>query len=204
MDSPASKTGIAPASSPVSDVPTMSLSMTINGQAVGPMDVPEDLMLVELLQEYLNLTGTRLMCGQGVCRACTVLLDDGEISKPMLACITGVAGLQGKKIRTVEAHATTDAAGQVRPSPVQQAFLDHFSFQCSFCTPGFVNAATALVERLQREPVAADKVEHEVVQALDGNLCRCTGYVRYVTAVRELVLATPGLTRGGNPKRQTS
>jgi aerobic-type carbon monoxide dehydrogenase small subunit (CoxS/CutS family) len=82
---------------------------------------------------------------------------------------------------------------------VQQAFLDHFSLQCSYCTPGFVNAGTALLERLERTPVSRDRIEDVVLEALDGNICRCTGYVRYLTALRDLILATPGLTSDGEP-----
>ena len=78
---------------------------------------------------------------------------------------------------------------------MQQAFLDHFSFQCGYCTPGFVNAATVLIERLRRAPIARDDVEATVAAALESHICRCTGYVRYYAAVRDLILTTPGLTR---------
>lgn len=183
----------------VTDIPLASVTLTINGEQVGPLEVPEDLMLVELLHEWQGLTGTRVSCGQGVCNACAVLLDEGEASRTVPACITGVVALQGKRIRTVEAHARIDEAGRVIPSPLQQAFLDHFSFQCSYCTPGFVNAATALIERLARDPVAEDTVEQVVLDALSPNLCRCTGYVRYLSAVKDLILRTPGLTLAGAP-----
>jgi aerobic-type carbon monoxide dehydrogenase small subunit (CoxS/CutS family) len=79
-------------------------------------------------------------------------------------------------------------------SPVQQAFLDQFSFQCGYCTPGFVNAATVLMERLKRAPIARRDVERTVASALESHICRCTGYVRYYQAVRDVILATPGLT----------
>ncbi len=83
-------------------------------------------------------------------------------------------------------------------SPVQLAFLDNFSFQCSYCTPGFVNAGTALVERLERSPISRDQVEDAVLEAMNGNICRCTGYVRYLSALRDLILETPGLTIAGD------
>lgn len=175
----------------------LTVSMRINGADTGPVDLPEDLMLLEYLQEYLNLTGTRYGCGQGVCRACSVIHDGADGPEVVAACITGIAWANGRSFRTVEGHATRDDDGTVTQlSPVQQAFLDHFSFQCSYCTPGFVAAATALVERLKIEPVARDDVEDVVLAALDRNICRCTGYVRYLEATRDVILNTPGLTTG--------
>ncbi|ETX30360.1 (2Fe-2S)-binding protein [Roseivivax isoporae LMG 25204] len=180
--------------------------MTINGAPVGPVDIPEDLMMLEFLQEYVNLTGTRYGCGQGVCLACGIILDEDDgTSRLVPACITGAAYLDGRSVRTVEGHAARGPDGQVtRLSPIQRAFLEHFSFQCSYCTPGFVNAATVLVERLERAPVPRDEVEATVLAAMDGNICRCTGYVRYLTAVRDVILSTPGLTRGSDPGSRAS
>ena len=155
-------------------------------------------MLVDVLHEYLGLTGTRVVCGQGVCRACTVIVDEAGGSREVRSCITGAHDFEGRAIRTVEGHAKRDAAGRiVELSPVQQAFLDHYSFQCGFCTPGFVNAATVLIEKLQKSPVAREELEATITEALDPHLCRCTGYVRYCQAVRAVVLATPGLVRNG-------
>ncbi len=179
---------------------TVSVSMTVNGAAVGPIAIPDDLMMLEFLQEYLNLTGTRFACGQGACRACTILVDGEDGPMTALACVTGAIWFNGRRVRTVEGHATRGADGEVTAlSPVQQAFLDHFSFQCSYCTPGFVNAGTALVERLERAPVSRDRVEDAVLEAMNGNICRCTGYVRYLSALRDLILNTPGLTVVGEP-----
>ena len=180
----------------------IQFSATINRKPVGPIDLPKDLMMIEFLQEYAGLNGTRLGCGQGVCRACTIIVDDpqkGATTVP--ACITGVAWLNGKTIRTVEGIATVDDKGVVKPSPVQQAFLTHFAFQCGYCTPGFVNSATALVERLAKHPVAADDVETVIEQQLEPHICRCTGYVRYYAAVRDVVLSTPGLTTGQRTRK---
>ncbi|SNT75795.1 (2Fe-2S)-binding protein [Paracoccus seriniphilus] len=176
----------------------ISFSATINGQKIGPMDLPQDLMMVELLQEYLNLTGTRLSCGQGVCSACTIIIDDpdkGSYTVP--ACVTGVTWVNGRTVRTIEGIAGRDDQGNPVPSPIQMAFLEHFAFQCSYCTPGFVNGATALIERLQRQPIPSDQVEAAVLEALDRHICRCTGYVRYYEAVRDVILSTPGLTTDG-------
>lgn len=181
-------------STPVSR--TRPLMLHINGVQQKPFDVPEDMMLVDVLHEYLGLTGTRLACGQGVCRACTVIVDDADGSREVRSCITGAHWFDGKRIRTVEGHAKRDDTGAITAlSPVQQAFLDHFSFQCGYCTPGFVNAATVLLEKLEKSPVARADVETTITEALDPHLCRCTGYVRYYQAVKDLVLKTPGLVR---------
>ncbi|WP_206601929.1 (2Fe-2S)-binding protein [Oceaniglobus indicus] len=183
----------------------LTVRMQINGKQTQPMDLPEDLMLLEYLQEYLNLTGTRYGCGQGVCRACAVIHDAADGPRVVPACITGVAWANGRSFRTVEGHATRDDQGAVTQlSAIQQAFLDHFSFQCSYCTPGFVAAATTLVERLQTAPVARDDVEDVVLEALNENICRCTGYVRYLQATRDVILNTPGLTTDEVATRDTA
>ncbi len=174
-----------------------ALSLHINGKPHGPLQVPEDMMLVDVLHEYLGLTGTRFGCGQGECRACTVIVDDADGSREVRSCITGAHWFAGKRIRTIEGHARRNAQGEIVAfSPVQQAFLDHYSFQCGYCTPGFVNAATVLLERLAKAPIPASEVEATISAALDPHLCRCTGYVRYYQAVKELILKTPGLTTG--------
>ncbi|WP_047217316.1 MULTISPECIES: (2Fe-2S)-binding protein [Delftia] len=191
------------------------LSLTVNGQSVGPMDVPEGMPMIDFLHEYLNLTGSRLGCGIGECRACTIIVDGPEGSREMRTCITGAHYFQGRKVRTIEgiadpagadtappsAPGASGTSGQPRKviaiSPVQQKYLEHFSFQCGYCTPGFVIAATVLVERLAKAPIRAADVEQVVGEALQPHLCRCTGYVRYYAAVKDLVLNTPGLTLKG-------
>ena len=173
------------------------VSLTVNGQQVGPLQVPAGLMMIDLLHEYLHLTGSRLGCGQGVCHACVVILDkpDGT-SEEIRTCITGANFFDGKSIRTIEGHAQRDEQGEVVAlSPIQQKFLEHFSFQCGYCTPGFVNAATVLIERLKLHPVARDQVEQTITEALNDHICRCTGYVRYYEAVKDVVLTMPGLVK---------
>ncbi|GAB4197731.1 MAG: (2Fe-2S)-binding protein [Wenzhouxiangellaceae bacterium] len=175
---------------------SQTIQLQINGQTIGPIEVDEQLMMIELLHEHLNLTGTKFGCGIGICHACVIVVDDeAGKSHTERTCITPAHRFNGKKVRTVEGHATTDTQGEIKQlSPVQQAFLEHYSFQCGWCTPGFVNEATALVERLQREPIDRAQVEAVVEQALGQHICRCTGYVRYYQAVRDLILKTPGLT----------
>jgi aerobic-type carbon monoxide dehydrogenase small subunit (CoxS/CutS family) len=178
---------------------TKPITLHLNGKTVGPVPVPEGIMMVDFLHEYLDLTGSRLGCGQGVCRACVVILDkpDGS-SEEVRSCITGAHYFEGKKVRTVEGIGQHDDKGNVVAlSPIQQKFLERFSFQCGYCTPGFVNAATVLLERLARAPVSKGQVEGVISAALNGHICRCTGYVRYFMAVKEVVLGTPGLVKDG-------
>jgi aerobic-type carbon monoxide dehydrogenase small subunit (CoxS/CutS family) len=107
----------------------------------------------------------------------------------MRTCINGAATFAGKRVRTVEAHAK-----EGRLSNVQQAFVDHFAFQCGYCTAGFINEATCLIEDLALNPVSPDALKGRIEASLGNHLCRCTGYVRYYEAVRDLVLADPKLT----------
>jgi aerobic-type carbon monoxide dehydrogenase small subunit (CoxS/CutS family) len=168
-----------------------SISLKVNGAAVGPHEIPEGLSMNEYLREYLNLTGTKFGCGIGQCSACVVILDDPDgTSSTVHTCITGADFFAGKSIRTIEGVAKD---GEL--TAVQAAFLDHFAFQCGYCTPGFVNEGQVLVESLARSPVPRAEVEARILQALDGHVCRCTGYVRYYAALREVILADPKLTR---------
>ncbi len=172
------------------------VTVTINDQVYGPMDVPEGLLTIDFLHEYVALTGSRMGCGQGICHACVVILDnDNGVNEELRTCITGIHYLNGKKIRTVEGHAAPDADGQQKISNIQQAFIDNFSFQCGYCTPGFVNAATVFAEGLMRNPIPKADLDDAIIKALDNHICRCTGYVRYYNAVKEVVLNTPGLIK---------
>jgi aerobic-type carbon monoxide dehydrogenase small subunit (CoxS/CutS family) len=101
--------------------------------------------------------------------------------------VVAAVNFNGKAIRTVEGHAK---GGEL--STLQKAFVEHFAFQCGYCTPGFLNESQVLLERLARHPVARADLEKVIAEALDGHLCRCTGYVRYHEAVRDVVLADAG------------
>lgn len=174
------------------------VSMTVNGKSVGPFDVPVGMPMIDFLHDYLNLTGTRFGCGQGVCHACTVmeLADDGT-STESRTCIYDAHYFDGRSIRTIEGHAEYNAEGQVTEiTPVQKAFIDHFSFQCGYCTPGFVTGATVFIENLKTSPVRRAELEKAIEDALEIHICRCTGYVRYYEAVRDLAIATPGCVVG--------
>jgi aerobic-type carbon monoxide dehydrogenase small subunit (CoxS/CutS family) len=178
------------------NLPTRPLTVTINGRRHGPIDVPVGMMMIDVLHEMLDLTGSRLGCGLGICSACVVIWDhDDQTSEEVPTCVADAHFFDGKRIRTIEGAAQRNDKGEiVALSPVQQAFLDRFSFECGYCTPGFVNAATVLIERLERKPVPRGEVEATVAAALETHICRCTGYVRYYEAVRDVILATPGLT----------
>jgi aerobic-type carbon monoxide dehydrogenase small subunit (CoxS/CutS family) len=162
-------------------LPSRKLTVTINGRRHGPIDVPEGMMMIDVLHEMLGLTGSRLGCGIGICHACVVIWDrDDRTSEEVQTCITGADFFDGKRIRTIEGIAGSNDKGDVLLSRVQQAFLGQFSFQCGYCTPGFVNAATILIERLKRAPVPRTDVEAAVAAALESHICRCTGYVRTI------------------------
>ena len=164
-----------------------SLTVTINGRAYGPQDVRDDLTMNDFLREYLGMTGTKFGCGAAQCLSCAVIIDNPDgTSYTSPTCIVSAASFDGKAIRTVEGHARN---GEL--TALQKAFIDHFAFQCGYCTAGFLNEAQVLLERLARKPVARAELEQTITDALDGHICRCTGYVKYHEAVREVILAEP-------------
>ncbi len=141
----------------------------VNGQAV-TVSVEPWWTLVRVLREELHLAGTKVGCEEGDCGTCTVLVD----GKAVKSCIYPVMKAQGSNILTIEGLRQKD--GQLHP--LQQAFLDHFAVQCGYCTPGMIMVSVAL---LGENPRATDE---EIRAALSGNLCRCTGYVKIIDAVR--------------------
>ncbi|WP_428491872.1 (2Fe-2S)-binding protein [Rhodopila sp.] len=164
-----------------------ALSLTINGRTVGPIEVCDDLSMNDFLREVLGMTGTKFGCGAAQCLSCAVIVDaDDGSSATRPTCIAAALDFQGARIRTVESHA---ASGVL--TKLQVSFIEHFAFQCGYCTPGFLNEAQVLLERLARTPIAREDVERTIAEALDGHLCRCSGYVKYHQAVREVVLADP-------------
>ena len=166
----------------------IALSVTINGRTYGPTDVRDDLSMNDFLREYLGMTGTKFGCGVAQCLSCVVIVDNPDgTSQTSPTCVVAAARFDGKSIRTVEGHAKN---GEL--SPLQKAFVTHFAFQCGYCTAGFLNEGQVLLERLERKPVARADLDRTIAEALDGHLCRCTGYIKYHAAVRDVVLADPG------------
>ena len=149
------------------------LNVTINGRPL-QAEVEPQTLLVELLREQLALTGTHVGCDTAQCGCCTVLLDGDAVK----ACSVLALQAAGRAVTTVEGLAAADG----RLHPVQEAFVACHGLQCGFCTPGMMMAATGL---LQAQPPGRVPDESEIVQALEGNLCRCTGYVNIVAAVKQ-------------------
>ena len=119
--------------------------------------------------------------------SCAVIVDNPDgTSHTSPTCVVPAVNFAGKSIRTVEGHAK---GGEL--TPLQKRFIEHFAFQCGYCTPGFLNEGQVLLERLANKKVARADLEKTIAEALDGHLCRCTGYVKYHEAVRDVILADP-------------
>ena len=162
-----------------------ALAITINGRSIPRTEVRDDLTMNDFLREYLGMTGTKFGCGAAQCLSCAVIVDDPDgTSHTSPTCVVSAASFNGKSIRTVEGHARN---GEL--SALQKAFIEHFAFQCGYCTAGFLNEGQVLLERLARQPVARAELEATIAEALDGHICRCTGYIKYHEAVRDVILA---------------
>ena len=146
------------------------MTFTINGE-IYEDEIDVRRTLLEILRENFGLTGTKKGCNEGECGTCTVLLD----GKPVASCLVLAVEAQGKSIETVEG---LERNGEL--NRLQQAFIEHGAFQCGFCTPGVLMAAKGL---LNENPKPS---EEEVRRAIAGNLCRCTGYNKYVEAILDV------------------
>jgi len=155
------------------DAPT---SFTLNGKSV-TVRSPRDRMLVWVLRDELGLTGTKVGCEAGLCLACTVVVDGDAVP----SCSTSLGDVAGKAVTTIEG-----LEKEGRLDPVQKAFQDHHAFQCGYCTSGMIMAGWAF---LTKKPKAS---RAEIVEALEGNLCRCGAHVRIIDAVE-----SAGKARGG-------
>ncbi len=147
------------------------LQLTLNGRARVDA-VPDNLLLLYYLRELVGLTGTKTGCDGGECGACTVLIDD----EPRLSCLMLAASVAGRRVDTVE---SLGEDGQL--SAVQRGFHEKLGSQCGYCTPGFIMSSVGL---LRRNPRPTDD---EIRAALGGNICRCTGYVKIIEAVKHAI-----------------
>jgi len=146
-----------------------SINLLINGQTVR-VDAQPNETLLAVLREQLDLTGSKYGCGEGQCGACTVLID----GKAHRSCITPVSSVANKAVTTIEGL----ARGQ-HLHPVQQAFIDEDAMQCAYCTSGMIMSAVALLNN-KRNPT-----DEEILQFMQGNICRCGTYPRIVSAIRK-------------------
>lgn len=147
----------------------MNLQFTLNGKAWSVEFEPEE-TLAEVLRNQLNLNGTKVSCEVQVCGACTVLVD----GLPVSSCTFLAYEARGRKVTTIEGLEKPDGTLH----PLQQAFIDEFAFQCGYCTPGMIMTAKALLDE-NPKPTRA-----EIIHYMDGNICRCTGYVPIIAAIQ--------------------
>jgi aerobic carbon-monoxide dehydrogenase small subunit len=146
----------------------MKISFQVNSKAVD-VECGAEETLAEVLRNTLNLNGTKVSCEVQVCGACTVLVD----GLPVSACTYLAYEARGKRVTTIEGLERPDGTLH----PIQQAFIDDFAFQCGFCTPGMIMSAKALLDE-NPQPT-----REEIIHHMDGNICRCTGYVPIVAAI---------------------
>lgn len=146
---------------------THPLTMTINRRSV-TVEIDADELLVDVLRDRLGLIGTKVGCNEGECGACTVIMD-GEA---VLSCLIPALRAEGRQIITIEGLSDGDAL-----HPLQRAFVEHGAVQCGYCIPGFIMSAKALLD------VNPHPNRDEIKEAIAGNLCRCTGYVKIIEAI---------------------
>src|SRR5579864_633309 len=157
--------------------------LNINGR-VYPTDADPDASLLFVLRDHLDLTGSKYGCGEGQCGACTVLID----GKARRSCITRLGEVAQKQITTIEGLAKGDQL-----HPLQQAFLDEDAMQCAYCTSGMIMSAVALLQKNARPD------EKEIIDFMDGNVCRCGTYSRIVRAIQKAAKAqAPAVAKGAS------
>ena len=145
-----------------------TVSFRLNGKPIS-VHADDERMLLWVLRSDLALSGTKFGCGEGLCGACTVVLDDQAVR----SCVTPLKSVAGKRVLTIE------GLGSVHIHAIQQAFLDHHAFQCGYCTPGMIMNAYALLRKTPRP------TREQIIDAMDDNLCRCGAHVRIVAAIQQ-------------------
>ncbi|HNS76431.1 (2Fe-2S)-binding protein [Mesotoga prima] len=146
----------------------MKISFTLNNERLS-MDVVEDMRLLDFLRDELGLTGTKEGCGEGECGACTVIID----GKAVNSCLVLLPEIDGSEVTTIEGLSKD---GEL--DTIQKAFVDEGAVQCGFCTPGMIMSAKALLDRNDSPS------DEEIMEAIEGNLCRCTGYYKIIQAIK--------------------
>ncbi len=147
------------------------IQFTVNGKGSKVTTDPARTLL-DVLREDLALTGTKYGCGEGACRACTVLLD----GKAVQSCRLPISSVAGRKIETIESLCPADAPND-QLHPVQKAFIEHEAMQCGYCIPGMIMTTVGLLRD------RSNPTREQIIQALNGNLCRCCGYSNILKAV---------------------
>ena len=149
---------------------TLPLTMTVNGRQV-TLQIESDELLVDVLRDRLDLIGTKIGCNEGECGACTVIMDGQSV----LSCLIPALRAQGREVITIEGLSDGDIL-----HPLQRAFVEHGAVQCGYCTPGFIMSAKALLDE------SPHPSREEIKEAIAGNLCRCTGYVKIIEAIESV------------------
>ena len=158
-----------------------TMRLAINGHSYA-VEADPGTSLLSVLREQLDLTGSKYGCGEGLCGACTVLVD----GKAQRSCITKVGAVTQKQITTIEGLASGFGPGEDRLHPVQEAFLEAGAMQCGYCTSGMIMSAVALLQK-NAQPTRAD-----IVDFMDGNVCRCGTYARIMGAIEKAASAMKG------------
>lgn len=157
------------------------INLTVNGDSIEAL-VNENMTLLDFLRDQLGLTGTKKGCEQGECGACTVQLDD----LPINSCSTLAVECDGREVTTIEGVAKD---GKLHPIQVQ--FIDKWALQCGYCTPGMIISAKCLLEK------NPNPTELEIREAIEGNLCRCTGYAKIVEAIQAAAADMAAIVKEG-------
>jgi len=153
----------------VSNLKEVTISFKLNGKDY-TLTVPTNTTLLQIIRDKVKLTGTKRGCAKGECGACTVIFN----GKIVDSCLVLAPKVDGAEITTVEGIGTFD-----NPHPIQKAFVEEGAVQCGFCTPGFVVSSYALLSKIPKP------TEEEIREGLSGNLCRCTGYIKIIEAVKK-------------------
>jgi carbon-monoxide dehydrogenase small subunit len=164
----------------------VKIAFELNGKPTA-VEIEQRETLAEVLRARCRLTGVKLSCEAQVCGSCTVLVD----GLPVSACTYLAYEIRDKRVTTIEGLADGG-----RLHPLQQAFLDHFAFQCGYCTPGMILAAKSLLDE------SGPASDEQIIAYMSGNLCRCTGYLGILRAIRQAAAELEGHPKGNGPNRE--